>query len=250
MARLQGKQALVIGGTQGMGLATAEALKAEGAQVLVTGTNAANIEKARQTLGKDNAVRSDIANGDDRAVLSATLAERFGQIDALFVFAAIAELAPFHEVSEESFDRQFAINVKGSFFALQRLAPLVRDGGAIITVTVTPATATPSMSVYMATKAAVRAFSQVLAAELVGRNVRVNCIAPGFIDTPTLGVAGLGPEERRAFRQVGDQVTPMHRHGTAEEIAAAAIFLAFDATFSTGIELAVDGGLSTVDAPE
>jgi NAD(P)-dependent dehydrogenase (short-subunit alcohol dehydrogenase family) len=170
-------------------------------------------------------------------------------VDAVFLFAAVAEFSPFGLVSEESFDRQFGINTRGAFFALQGLAPLVRDGGSITTVTVTPATATPSMGVYMATKAAVRAFSQVLAAELLPRNIRVNCLAPGFIDTPTLGVAGLSPEERAALAAAGDEATPMKRHGRVAEVAAAALFLAFDATFTTGIELPVDGGLSTVDAP-
>lgn len=162
----------------------------------------------------------------------------------------MAEFAPFDHVTEESFDRQFAVNTRGAFFAMQRLAPLIRDGGSITAVTVTPATATPTMSVYMATKAAVRAFGQVLAAELLGRGVRVNCLAPGFIDTPTLGVAGLSPEERRELAEIGDLATPMKRHGTVEEIAAAALFLGFDATFTTGIELPVDGGISTVDAPQ
>lgn len=251
MGRLKEKNALIIGGTHGMGLATAKALLAEGARVLVTGANPANVENAQRELGGDAAaMRSDVSRAEDREALAAAVAARFRRLDALFIFAALAELAPFDQVTEESYDRQFAVNTKGAFFAMQRLAPLVRDGGSITTVTVTPATATPSMSVYMATKAAVRAFSQVLAAELVGRGVRVNCLAPGFIDTPTLGVVGLSPEERRELARIGDLATPMKRHGTIEEIAAAALFLGFDATFTTGIDLPVDGGISTIDAPQ
>lgn len=251
MGRLKEKNALIIGGTHGMGLATAKALVAEGAQVLVTGANPSNVQKAHQELeGHADAMGSDISRADDRDALAATVAERFQFLDALFIFAAVAEFAPFDHVTEDSFDRQFAVNTRGAFFAMQRLAPLIRDGGSITTVTVTPATATPSMSVYMATKGAVRAFSQVLAAELLGRSIRVNCLAPGFIDTPTLGVAGLSPEERRELAEIGDLATPMKRHGTVEEIAAAALFLGFDATFTTGIELPVDGGISTVDAPQ
>lgn len=250
MTRFEGKSALVIGGTQGMGLATAQALLAGGADVMVTGTNPVNLANARQLLGSEwRALRSDVTSAEDRMTLRNIVERRFGALDALFLFAAIAELAPFSEVTEESFDRQFAVNVKGAFFTLQCLAPIVRDRGAIVTVTVTPSTASPSMSVYMATKGAVREFSRVLGAELVGRRVRVNCLAPGFIDTPTLGVANLTPEERRAFSETGDLATPMHRHGTVDEIATAALFLAFDATFSTGAELAVDGGLSTIDSP-
>jgi NAD(P)-dependent dehydrogenase (short-subunit alcohol dehydrogenase family) len=251
MGRLQEKTALVIGGTHGMGLATATALLSEGAQVLVTGANPSNVEKAHHALdGRGDAMCSDVSRGEDLEALGRALSERFGLLDALFIFAAVAEFSPFDQVSEESFDRQFAVNTRGAFFAMQRIAPLIRDGGSITTVTVTPGTATPSMSVYMATKGAVRAFSQVLAAELLGRNVRVNCLAPGFITTPTLGVAGLSTEERRELAEIGDLATPMKRHGTVEEIAAAALFLGFDATFTTGIELPVDGGISTVDTPQ
>lgn len=234
-----------------MGLATARALLAEGAQVLVTGANPSKVQKAHHALdGRGDAMCSDVSRTKDLDALGRAVAERFGSLDALFIFAARAEFSLFDQVSEESFDRQFAVNTKGAFFAIQRIAPLIRDGGSITAVTVTPATATPSMSVYMATKAAVRAFSQVLAAELLGRNVRVNCLAPGFIDTPTLGVAGLSIDERRELADIGDLATPMKRHGTVEEIAAAALFLGFDATFTTGIELPVDGGISTVDVPQ
>jgi NAD(P)-dependent dehydrogenase (short-subunit alcohol dehydrogenase family) len=234
-----------------MGLATAKALLAEGAQVLVTGANPTNVQKAHRELdGRGHTMCSDVSRSEDLKALGRAVSERLGLLDALFIFAAVVEFSPFDEVSEESFDRQFAVNTRGAFFAMQRIAPLIRDGGSITAVTVTPATATPSMSVYMATKGAVRAFSQVLAAELLGRKVRVNCLAPGFIDTPTLGVAGLSPEERRELTEIGDLVTPMKRHGTVEEIAAAALFLGFDATFTTGIELPVDGGIATVDAPQ
>lgn len=251
MGRFKGKNVLIIGGTHGMGLATAKTLLLEGAQVLVTGANPSNVQDARAELGEGaEAIGSDISSERDRRELAAAIAERFSFLDALFVFAAVAEFAAFHAVTEESFDRQFAVNTKGAFFTMQLLAPLIRDGGSITAITVTNATATPSMSVYMATKAAVRAFSQVLAAEMLGRGVRVNCLAPGFIDTPTLGVAGLSPEQRRQLAEIGDLATPMKRHGTVDEIAAAALFLGFDATFSTGIELPVDGGISTVDVPQ
>lgn len=251
MGRLQEKTALVIGGTHGMGLATAKALLAEGAQVLVTGASPSNVEQAHDELDRrGHAICSDVSRREDLDALGRAVSEQFGSLDALFIFAAVAEFSPFDQVSEEGFDRQFAVNTRGAFFAMQRIAPLIGNGGSITAVTVTPATATPSMSVYMATKGAVRAFSRVLAAELLGRNIRVNCLAPGFIDTPTLGVAGLSPEERRELSDTGNLVTPMKRHGTVEEIAAAALFLGFDATFSTGIELPVDGGISTVDNPQ
>lgn len=251
MSRFHGKNVVVIGGTHGMGLATAHALADGGAGIMLTGGNPAHVEAAARALGgRAAAIRSDVASLADIDALAAAAAGRLGRIDALFIFAAIAEFAAFDQVDATGFDRQFAVNTRGAFFAMQRLAPLIRDGGSITAVTVTPATATPGMAVYMATKAAVRAFAQVLAAELLDRRIRVNCLAPGFIDTPTLGVAGLTPEARRALSDTGDAATPMKRHGTVDEIARAALFLGFDATFSTGIELAVDGGLSTVDNPQ
>ena len=132
---------------------------------------------------------------------------------------------------------------------MQRLAPLIREGGSIVFTTVTNGPATANLSVYAGSKAALRAFAQVFAAELVSKGIRVNTVGPGFIDTPTMGVAGLSEEERAGLRKLGDEITPMKRHGTADEVARAALFLAFDATFSTGIELPVDGGLAQVGAP-
>lgn len=244
-----GKKAVVIGGTHGMGEAIARALLAGGAEVLVTGRNAQNVEPARRTLERAHVVQSDVARSEDIASLALEVERRLGAIDALFVNVGIAELGLIEAVSEESFDRQFGVNTRGAFFTAQRLVPLVRDGGALVFTTVTPGTATPAMAVYVASKAALRAFARGLAVELLGRRIRVNTVAPGFIATPTLGVASATPEQRREFARIGDQITPMKRHGSADEVARAALFLAFEATFTTGAELPVDGGLSQVDAP-
>lgn len=250
MDRYTGKNVVVIGGTQGMGLETARMLCAGGARVIATGRNSAHLEGASRFLQRrGRAVRSDVSQLVDIESLAGLVKTEFGAVDAVFIFAAIAEFSPFDLVDEESFDRQFAVNTRGAFFAMQRLAPLVHDGGSITAVTVTPAPASPGMGVYMGTKGAVRAFTQVLAAELVTRNVRVNCFAPGFVDTPSMGVAGLTPQERAELSEAGNLATPMKRHGTVEEMARAAIFLAFDATFTTGVELVADGGLSTIESP-
>jgi NAD(P)-dependent dehydrogenase (short-subunit alcohol dehydrogenase family) len=250
MQNFSGKTAVVIGGTHGMGLATAKALVDGGAMVLLTGRNRINVERAQAEFEKNAlTVCSDVSCLSDINTLVETATEHLGRVDALFVFAAVAEFEPFSQVSEASFDRQFDINAKGAYFAVQGFSPILKDGGSITLATVTPATASPGMSVYMGTKAAVRAFAQVFAAELLDRRIRVNALAPGFIDTPTLGLASLTPAERKEFHDIGDQVTPMKRHGTVAEIASAALFLAFDATFTTGIELPVDGGISTVDNP-
>ena len=245
-----GKKAVVIGGTHGMGLAMVRALLDGDATVLLTGRNEQNLSVVQREFGsRVHTVRSDAASMADIAALGALVEERLGRIDAVFVNVGVSELATFDQVTEASYDRLFNINTKGPFFTVQRLAPLIQDGGAIVFTTVTPTKGTPTMSVYFGTKAAVGAFSKVFAAELLPRRIRVNAVAPGFIDTPTMGVSGLSAEERAAFMKVGDEVTPMKRHGTPEEVARAALFLAFDATFTTGIELPVDGGLSTADAP-
>lgn len=245
-----GKNIVVIGGTHGMGRATADRLIAAGARVLLTGQDARNVDKARAELGPNATVlRSDVARLQDIDALAHTVHETMAPVHALFVFAAIAEFQPFDQVGEGSYDRHFAINAKGAFFTVQRLAPYVADGGSVTLTTVTPANAMPGMSVYLGTKAAVGAFVRGFAVELLPRRIRVNALAPGFIDTPTLGLAALTPEQRAEVSAIGDAVTPMRRHGSMDEVACAAVFLGLDATFTTGVELAVDGGLSTVAAP-
>src|SRR5690606_25875380 len=142
------------------------------------------------------------------------------------------------------------VNTRGLFFAVQRLAPLVREGGAFVfTTSVADAVGSPGMSVYSGAKAAVLAFARAFAAELLPRRIRVNCVSPGFVKTPTMGVYGAKPEEIEAFAREGDAVTPMKRIASVEEIARAVLFLGFEATFTTGAELVVDGGLTTVVAP-
>ena len=239
----EGRRGVVVGGTHGIGLAIAEELERGGAQVVVTGRDA---EKARATgaaLGPAaTAIVSDVTDPQDIAAL----ARHAGAIDALFVNAGVAEPEPFTDVTEASWDRQFDVNAKGAFFAAQRLVGQVRPGGGIVFTTLVAKTASPEEAVYAATKAAVRAYARVLAAELVDRGIRVNTVAPGFIDTPTLGVAGA---DRAELERGGVAITPMRRLGTAAEVARAAVFLALEATFTTGAELQVDGGLSEIDVP-
>ncbi|ESY30231.1 MULTISPECIES: SDR family oxidoreductase [unclassified Mesorhizobium] len=245
MTRYANKKAVVIGGTHGMGLAVAEALIESGAEVLVTGRDQRNIEAARaKLLSRAHVVRSDISDMADIVTLGAEVGQKLGQIDFLHVNAGVANLEPVERVTEDSYDRTFDINTKGAFFTAQRLLPHIRDGGAIVfTSSIADESGTGGMSVYSGSKAALRAFAKVLAAELLPRRIRVNVVSPGFIDTPTMGVADASAEERAAFMAIGDAVTPMKRHGTMEEVARAVLFLAFDATFTTGARLTVDGGL-------
>ncbi|MFC8076968.1 SDR family oxidoreductase [Streptomyces sp. NPDC057307] len=244
MNRFEGKKAVVTGGTHGMGLAIVTALLAEGAEVVLTGRNEKTLEEARTELKGEAAhvVRSDAASMADIAALPDTVRKALGRVDHLFVNHGIAEFAELGEVTEESWDRQFAINTKGAFFTVQALAPLIESGGSMVFTTVANDAILPGLSAYSASKEAMRAFAHVLAAELLPRRIRVNSVAPGFIKTPTMGVPGLTEDERREFERQGDEMTPLKRNGTVSEVATAALFLAADATFTTNVELAVDGG--------
>jgi NAD(P)-dependent dehydrogenase (short-subunit alcohol dehydrogenase family) len=245
MTSYAGRKAVITGGTHGMGLATARALVDGGAEVLLTGRGGETLEGARRVLGsRAHVVASNAASLADIEALGERVAATLGTIDLLHVNAGIARLAPFADVTERAFDEMFAVNTKGAFFTVQRLEPAIRDGGAIVfTSSVADEGGSPGMSVYSASKAALRSLASGFAAELLPRGIRVNVVSPGFIDTPTMGVSGVSAADRAAFRQVGDEVTPMQRHGTAEEVARAVLFLAFEATFTTGARLTVDGGL-------
>ena len=169
------------------------------------------------------------------------------EVDFVHISAGIARLEPFDQVTEASYDQTFDINTKGAFFTVQRLAPLVRESGSFVfTSSIADEGGTAGMSVYSASKAALRSFAAGLAADLLPRKIRVNVVSPGFIQTPTMGVAGFSQEERVNFEKLGDEITPMKRHGSPEEVAQAVLFLAFEATFTTGARLVVDGGLSTL----
>lgn len=188
-------------------------------------------------------VAAEQVNGERQAEM---LGVEQPALDFLFINAGVSAIGPLESVTEETYDWMFNVNAKGAYFTAQRLVPLIRTGGAIVFTTLAEGPATANLSVYSGTKAAVRAFAQVLAAELVGKGIRVNALGPGFIDTPTLGVTGITLEERAEIVKIGDEVTPMKRHGTLDEVARAALFLAADATFTTGFELAVDGGLMQI----
>jgi NAD(P)-dependent dehydrogenase (short-subunit alcohol dehydrogenase family) len=171
--------------------------------------------------------------------------EKLGQVDFVFINAGVARLELFDLVTEATYDQIFNINTKGAFFTAQHLVPLVKEGGSFVfTTSIADGRGTPGMSVYAGSKAALRSFAHVLAAELLPRGIRVNVVSPGFIKTETMGAAGLSEAEKAAFDKVGSQITPMKRHGTVEEVARAVLFLAFDATFTTGSTIFVDGGLA------
>ncbi|WP_079085981.1 SDR family NAD(P)-dependent oxidoreductase [Streptomyces silvensis] len=241
---LAGRKAVVTGGTIGMGLAIVQALTDRGAEVIYTGRNERRLAEAGAALGTPlaHAVHSDATDVAALAALRDQVADRLGTIDYLFVNQGTAEFQTLEEVTEEAWDRIFDVNAKSAFFTVQRLAPLVSEGGSIVFTTVSNDQIFPGLSAYSGAKEAVAAFTKVLAAELLPRKIRVNAIAPGFILTPTMGVAELTDEQRAEFIEQGNASTPMGRGGTVAEIAAAALYLAVDATFTTGVELPVDGG--------
>lgn len=240
-----GTSTVIVGGTHGMGLATARILADGGGKVLVSGRNSANVASANRALSSNGeAIVSDVATRADIETLAKYAEARLRSLDFLFVNVGVSELVPLAEVTEDVYDRHFSVNTRGAFFAMQQLAPLVRDGGAIVvTSSVADEGGHPGMGVYSASKAALVSLASGFAAELLPRGIRVNTISPGFIKTPTHGVAGLTEAERAEFEALGNETTPMGRNGTAEEVARAVLFLAFEATFTTGAKLAIDGGL-------
>ncbi|MFL1381632.1 SDR family oxidoreductase [Nocardiopsis protaetiae] len=245
MGVYEGRRAVVVGGTHGMGLGVVEELLAGGARVVLTGNNEKNLEEVRGRLGPDVlAVRADAADLADTDALAEKVREHLGGIDFLHVNVGVSEFATVAEADEGSYDRVFSVNTKGAFFTVQRLLPLLADGGSIVfTTSVTNLTGSSNMGVYSGSKAAVGAFSRVLASELLPRGIRVNAVAPGFIHTPSGGFTRATDAERAEMERIGDEITPMKRHGTIAEVARAVLFLGFEATFTTGVELAVDGGL-------
>lgn len=246
MGRYSGKKAVVTGGTAGIGLATVKMLLAEGAEVLLTGRGEKALEAARKELGpRAHVVRSDTASLRDIDALATTVQQKLGSVDLVVINAGYSKLTPFEQVTETEFDETYGINTKGAFFTAQRLTPHVRAGGALVFITsVADELGVPGMSTYSGSKAAIRSLVRVLGTELLPRGIRVNALSPGFTRTPTLGVTGATPEEVKAFEKEGEEHTPMKRIGDADEVARAALFLGFEATFTTGAELPVDGGIS------
>jgi NAD(P)-dependent dehydrogenase (short-subunit alcohol dehydrogenase family) len=246
MGQYDGKRVVITGGTSGIGLATAKLLLDQGARVLVTGRTKETLDSARKELGKDAIVMSSDATVlTDIDALAARVKSEFGAVDFLFLNAGYGKFAPFEGTSEAVYDEMFNLNMKGPYFAAQKLAPLMPSGSAIVlTTSAANVKGIPMLSAYGAAKAALRSLARSLAAELLPRGIRVNAINPGPIDTPILRNSGMSKEQMDQFHKQIGEVNPMKRFGRPEEIAKAAVFLAFDATFTNGHELPVDGGMT------
>jgi NAD(P)-dependent dehydrogenase (short-subunit alcohol dehydrogenase family) len=243
MGKLQGKVAVITGGTEGIGLATAKLFVKEGAFVFITGRRQKELDEAVKAIGTNvSGVQGDVAQSADLDHLYEAVAKVKGRIDVVFANAGVAEFAPLGSITEEHFDKLFNINVKGTLFTVQKALPLLNDGGSIIlTGSVAGSKGTPAFGVYGATKAAVRNFVRAWTVELKDRHIRSNVLSPGPTETPAIGQQ---PED--AIARIVSTI-PMGRMGEADEIAKAALFLASDdSSFVTGIELFVDGGRAQV----
>lgn len=247
MGKLNGKVAVITGGSSGIGYATAQAFRDEGAQVVITGRASEALAVAQQELGAGVvAITADVRRHDELRKLFASVGERFGGVDVLFVNAGIARLGPLAETSEETFDEVMDINLKGVFFTIQQALPLLRRGASIIVNgSVNAHVGFANASVYSASKAAVHSLARTLSAELSERGIRVNTLNIGPVQTPLYGKLGLPAEAVQAFAQTVGGKLPIGRFGQPDEIARAAVFLASDdSSFVVGAELTIDGGLS------
>jgi NAD(P)-dependent dehydrogenase (short-subunit alcohol dehydrogenase family) len=247
MGKLDGKIALITGGSTGIGLATAKLFQSEGAQVVITGRNAGGIAAAQKELGSGAvAIASDTSELKDIAGLIETIRQKFGRIDTLFANAGIARFQPFGEITESFFDEHFNINVKGLFFTVQAALPLIPSGGSVLlTSSVAGKKGFPASTVYSATKAAVRSFGRTLATELAPRGIRVNTLSPGPIETPLFDKMGLPADASGQMRQNFGDSTALKRLGTVDEMARAALYLCSDdSSYVVGAELFADGGVA------
>lgn len=247
--RLNGKRTLITGGTTGIGLATARQFLAEGARVLVTGLNEETLAAARKELGPEALVaRIDAGSVPAQAQLAARIADSFGQLDVAVINAGVGVFSPLDGWDEEGFDRSMAINLKGPFFLMQALLPVfARPASVILVGSVNAHIGMPGSSVYSATKAGLRSLSRTLSGELISRGIRVNTLSPGPVTTPIYGKLGLPAAERKQMEDALVDQLPIGRFGLPEEIAAAAVFLACDASaYAVGTELVMDGGFTGV----
>lgn len=249
MKKLEGKVAVVTGGNSGIGLATAKLFAEEGAKVAISGRDQKTLDAAVKTIGNGVlAVKADVAKLVDIDQFYKTVQAKFGKIDVIFVNAGIGKFAPIDQADERHFDELFDINVKGAYFTVQKALPLLNDKASIIfNTSIGSSLGLPQTSVYSATKAALRSFTRTLAADLVGRGIRVNAVSPGPIQTPIFGRSGLPQEAVDEFTKMIVNENPMKRMGDPREVAKAVLFLANeDSSYTTGEELHVDGGRASL----
>lgn len=245
MSTLNGKIAIVTGGNSGIGYATAEELKSQGATVVITGRDLEKVAKASQELGVKGLV-ADVKNLPAIDDLVAQVKSDFGKVDILFVNAGIFQPAPVGQISEDMFDHQMGINFKGAVFTTEKFLPILNDGASIINLSsVNAYTGMPNTAVYAASKAALNAYTRTAATELAPRKIRVNAVNPGPVSTPIFGKTGMEEEQLNGFAEAMQNRIPLKRFGQPKDIAKLVSFLASDdASFITGSEYNIDGGIN------
>lgn len=249
MNRLENKVAVITGGNSGIGFATAKLFIAEGAKVVITGRKQELVDKAVEELGDQaKGIVSDTGNMKDISKLQAQVAAIHPNIDILFLNAGVAKFSPIETADEAFFDEQFDINVKGSYFTIQQLLPLLKDGSSIVLNTsINAHIGMANAAIYAASKAAQLTLIRNLSAEFISRKIRVNAVSPGPVSTPLYNKLGLSEEHLSATASSILSQIPIGRFGSPEEIAKIALFLASDdSTFILGAELIADGGMSTL----
>ncbi|MBB3825371.1 SDR family oxidoreductase [Xanthomonas arboricola] len=245
MSRLAGKRTLITGGTSGIGLETAKQFLAQGARVIVTGVNPESIAKAQAILGPDVPVlRADSASVAAQQELAQAVQAHYGQLDIAFLNAGVSVWAPIEDWTEQAFDASFAINVKGPYFLLQALLPVLANPASVVLNTSVNAHAgVARSSVYAATKAAFLSMTKTLSSELLGRGIRLNAVSPGPVETPLYDKLGIPDAYRAQVNQDIAASIPMGRFGTPDEVAKAVLYLASDESrWTVGTEIVVDGG--------
>lgn len=245
MGKLDGKIALITGGTTGIGLASARLFHREGAKVFVSGRNPETLAAAKKRLPPEvTIIQADSASLEDLDRLVAQLKAQAGRLDVMFVNAGIGEFQSLEEASEAHWDRIMDVNLKGAFFLTQKALPLLGKGASVLyTTSVVNRKGFPGTAAYSASKAGLAGLVRVLAVELAPRGIRVNSLAPGPIETPIHAKLGLAPDALGAFLDDMSQRIPMKRIGTDDEVAGVALFLASkDSAYMTGEEVLVDGG--------
>ena len=249
MGRLTGKTALITGGTTGIGLATAKLFLQEGARVAIIGQHADRVAAAGMELGAGAiALRADVSSSSDMADVAARLQGEFGKLDVVFANAGIARPMPFSEVDDNNIDSQINVNFKGVIYTIQSMLPLLNNPSSIVlTATTMIEKGVAGMSVYAATKAAVRSLARTLSAEFATRGVRVNVISPGLIETPIYGKLGLPAEVVHEWATQLMVKVPASRFGQADEVAKAVLFMASDdSAYMMGENVLFDGGMATL----
>jgi NAD(P)-dependent dehydrogenase (short-subunit alcohol dehydrogenase family) len=250
MNKLEGKIAVITGGSSGIGLATAKRFVAEGAYVFVTGRRQHELDTAISEIGNNvTEVQGDVSNLVDLDRLYSIVKQQKGHIDILFANAGLGEVATLGQISEAHFDKTFGVNVKGLLFTVQKAVPLFKDGGGsiILNSSIAASKGVEGFSVYSASKAAVRSFARTWTVDLRHRKIRVNAVSPGPIDTQALSDLMKNEEQSRQLKKELVSTVPLRRMGTPDEVAKVVTFLASDeSSYVTGIELFVDGGAAQI----